>query len=130
MLPMRAFGLAMAVAGLAIFGYLVWQRDQGKFHGLLPTAPTAQPQTSGPVDKKKLNDCLDMCEQQTIVENSEEALKTCRRNCNGGKDLPRGATVTAEKAGTAGGRAVGRSDDRPYEPIRSITRSPADHRKK
>ena len=125
---MRAFGFAMAVAGLALFGYLLWQRDQGKFQGLLKASSPEPQAISKPMTKKELDLCLDMCEQQTIVESSDEALKACRRRCGGGKELQRGASGSTDKAGGAGGRAVGRSDDRPYEPTRSITRSPADHR--
>lgn len=52
--------------------------------------------------------CLDACEQTAIVgQTAEAALRACRATCGGG---------------TAGAQR------RPNEPIRSISRAPADHR--
>lgn len=49
--------------------------------------------------------CIDACEQQQIVAaTSEEAMRACRKRCLGQA-----------------------ASQRPYQPIRSITRAPADH---
>ena len=57
----------------------------------------------------RAQDCRDDCEQRATVEQlGDDWLRSCRNGCG--------------PTGAAGGAA------RPYEPIKRITRAPADHR--
>jgi hypothetical protein len=87
-----------------------WWYYQTQYQGAYKAAQTA---TQTAVDRaraqKANDDCRDACEQGAIVgQQGDEQLRACRARCDG-------------KAGPAA--------NRPYEPIRSISVAPADHRK-
>jgi len=91
--------LLLLVGGLGAGGMYYYQN-----YYLQPAGPArpAPPQKT----KKQIDDCRDACEQIALLEHLGDAmLRACRARCDGPLA------------------------DRPYQPIRSITVAPADHRK-
>jgi hypothetical protein len=96
----------VALAALGAGGYLAYPKYIAPRLGL-PAPPVAAPAGKPAPTADEQQKCLDACEQKSIVGQTPEAeMRACRASC--------------------GNRTAGAAR-KPNEPIRSISRAPADH---
>jgi len=103
---MRALLVLALLGGIGYGGYYAYERWSPRPQPAVTAPPVINvPAVQAKREPTVVEQCRDDCEQRAIVYHHPEAvLRLCRASCDA--QMPR----------------------RPYEPIRSVTRAPADHR--